>query len=167
MSVRDHSIAEDGTSHTPKLNPRFVPGPAPLGTFVRGIGLSKRSASEWVAPISQHADVVVCDVGGAPSPVGVVKALSIVQSRAYLERRATQLLAPLTKVPGNWRLVTIDFGAQAHLHECEFLLCFAFEAAHTELSITSPYAEIGFALIVPAAKDPLFILTIKTAIGLS
>jgi hypothetical protein len=84
-------------------NPRRVPVPAPLGTFVRGIGLGGRSREEWVAPISQDADVVVSDVGGAPSPVGVAKALSIVQSRAYLERRAIQLLIPWTKESGSWR----------------------------------------------------------------
>jgi len=44
-------------------------------------------------------------------------------------------------------------------------MCFAFEAACSTLSITSPYAEVGFALMAPAAEDPLFILTIKTAVG--
>ena len=148
-----------------RLSHRRAPAPAPLGAFVRGAELGGDSRVEWVAPITQHTDVVVSDVDGVPSSIGIAKALSIVQSRAYLERRAVQLLVPLTKEPGSWQLVTLDFGAQAHLHACEFLMCFAFEAMSCELSITSPYAEVGFALMAPAAEDPLFILTIKTAVG--
>jgi hypothetical protein len=152
-------------SRGPQLEPRRVPAPAPLGAFVRGSKLGGDSPGEWVASITQHTDVVVGDADGKPSPIGIAKALSIVQSRTYLEPRAVQLLVPLTKEPGNWRLVTLDFGAQAHLHECEFVMCFAFEATYSELSITSPYVEVGFALTAPAADDPLFILTIKTAVG--
>jgi len=149
----------------PGSDPRCIPGPAHFGTFVMGTGDDGSWRGEWVAPITQYTDVVVSDVEGAPSRVGVQKAISIVQSRSYLERRAIQLLIPLTKEPGSWRLVTIDFGAQARLHECEFLMCFAFEAACNALSITSPYAEVGFALMPSVDQDPLFILTIKTAVG--
>ncbi|MEP6875283.1 MAG: hypothetical protein ABI887_13045 [Burkholderiales bacterium] len=120
-----------------------------------------------MASITPHADVVVSDVNGTPSPVGVAKALSIVQSRVYLERRAIQLLAVSTKEPGAWRLVTIDFGSQALSHNCEFLMCFAFEPSNSVLSMTSTYAEIGFALTAAPAEGPLFILTVKTAAGLA
>ncbi len=167
MAVQDHPGADHDTGRALTSHPHGVPGPAPFGTFVRGIGLDKHRGAEWVAPISAHADVIVGDADGAPSPIGVAKALSIVQSRAYLQRRAVQLLIPLTRDAGSWRLVTIDFGAQARLHACEFLMCFAFEATHSELSITSPYAEIGFALTVSATDDPLFVLTVKTASGFS
>ncbi|MEO7128596.1 MAG: hypothetical protein ABI040_06995 [Rhodoferax sp.] len=76
-----------------------------------------------------------------------------------------QLLLPFTKEAGNWKLVTLDFGAQAVLLECEFLMCFAFQACSGELSITSPYVEIGFALVTSIAPDPLFVLSVKTAVG--
>ena len=152
-------------SRAPRLIHRRVPAPAPLGAFVRGAELGRDLRAEWIATITQHTDIVVSDADGAPNPIGIAKALSIVQSCAYLERQAVQLLVPLTKEPGSWRLVTLDFGSQARLHECEFLMCFAFEAAYSALSITSPYAEIGFALIAPADDDPLFILTVKTAVG--
>jgi len=152
-------------SRAPRPSHCCVAGPASLGTFVRGIELGRGSREEWVASVTQNTDVVVSDADGVPSPIGIAKAHSIVQSRAYLERRAVHLLAPLTNEPGNWRLVTLDFGTQARLHECEFLMCFAFEASHSQLSITSPYAEIGFALMAPAAEEPLFVLTVKTAVG--
>ncbi len=129
--------------------------------------LPDSSRTVWVAPVTRQTDVVVSDMRGAPSPVDVAKALSVVQSRFYLERRAIQLLVPLTKEPGVWRLVTIDFGLQAHRHGCEFLMCFAFEASTSMLSIKSPYAEIGFKLSIAPADDPLFILTVKTTVGLS
>ena len=153
-------------SRAPRRGRCRVPGPAPLGAFVRNDELGCDSRGEWVASVTQHTDVVVGDADGTPSPLGIAKALSIIQSRAYLERRAVQLLAALTKEPGSWRLVTLDFGAQALIHRCEFLMCFAFEASHSELSITSPYAEIGFALLPQAPGDPLFLLTVKTAVGL-
>lgn len=154
-------------SNAPVSHLRCIPGPAPLGAFVMGIGVPGSARGEWVAPITPHTDVVVSDVNGSPSPIGVAKALSIVQSRVYLERRAIQLLAVSTEEPGAWRLVTIDFGSQAQSHNCEFLMCFAFEPSNSVLSITSPYAEIGFALIADPAEDPLFILTVKTAVGLA
>jgi hypothetical protein len=72
----------------PGPNPRCSPGPARFGTFVMGTGNDGSWRGEWVAPITQYTDVVVSDVEGAPSRVGVQKAISIVQSRSYLERRA-------------------------------------------------------------------------------
>jgi len=76
--------------------------------------------------LADSTKVVVPDVQGAPSSLALEKAVSIVQSRAYLERRALQLLVPFTKDRGDWRLVTLDFGVEAQRHECEFLMCFAF-----------------------------------------
>jgi len=46
-------------------------------------------------------------------------------------------------------------------------MCFALEPSESELSITSPYAEIGFALLTYSPDDPLFVLTIKSAVGFS
>lgn len=130
-------------------------------------GVANPPRGEWIAQLTQRSDVVVSDVDGSPSPIGVAKALSIIQSLTYLERRTIQLLVPLTKESGVWWLVTLDFGLQAQNHESEFLMCFAFEASNSMLSSKSPYAEIGFSLTVARGEDPLFILTVNTAVGLS
>jgi hypothetical protein len=142
-----------------------VRGPATLGEFV----LTNRSAAcprdEWIAVLADSTEVVVPGLQGAPSPLAIEKAVSIVQSRAYLEKRALQLLVPFTKDQGDWRLVTLDFGVEAQRQECEFLMCFAFQVASGKLSVTRPYVEIGFSLPVPMDADPVFILMVITAVG--
>lgn len=145
---------------------RRVPGPATLGEFVLSNGLGGRPRDEWMATLADFTEVVVGDIRGGPSQVGIEKAVSIIQSRSYLERRALQLLAPFTKEDGRWQLVTLDFGAEARRHEFEFLMCFAFQIPNCELSIHSPNAEVGFALFRREAAEPVFILTVRTAVGL-
>jgi hypothetical protein len=70
--------------------PRCVRGPATLGEFV----LTNRPAAcprdEWIAVLADSTEVVVPGLQGAPSPLAVERAVSIVQSRAYLEKRALQ-----------------------------------------------------------------------------
>ncbi|MEO8057925.1 MAG: hypothetical protein ABI671_06335 [Burkholderiales bacterium] len=148
---------------------RRVPGPATLGEFVlsnsRG-GCPGEECEEWMATLADLTEVVVSDFRGSPSQVGIEKALSIVQSRGYLERRALQLLTPFTKEDGRWRLVTLDFGLDAGRHECEFLMCFAFQRPNCELSITSPCVEVGFDLLGREVSEPVFVLTVKSAVGL-
>ncbi|MEO8524553.1 MAG: hypothetical protein ABI460_07540, partial [Caldimonas sp.] len=129
-------------------------GPATLGDFVPSNRANDFSCREWVATLADRTTVVVNDWRDSPSVVGVEKAVSIVQSRAYLEHRARRLLVPFTEEAGSWRLVTIDFGTDARRQGCEFLMCFAFRATNSVLSITSPSVEIGFALPLPAAMDP-------------
>lgn len=120
--------------------------------------------------LPDNTEIVVADVAGKPSPIGIEKAIAIVQSRAYLEARARQLLVPLGKRDGEWRMVAIDFGNEALHHDCEFLMCFAFQAAKADLAATSPYVEVGFALPVRLSVSPgcspMFILTIQTTVGL-
>ena len=53
----------------------------------------------------------------------------------------------------------------ARSHECEFLMCFALQVGSGELSVTSPYVEIGFSLPVPTDEDPAFVRTVGTAAG--
>lgn len=118
-----------------------------------------------MATLADSIEVVVSDFRGGPSPAGIEKAVSIVESRGYLECRALQLLVPLTKEDGRWRLVTLDFGAEAGRHGCEFLMCFAFQAPHCELSVTRPYVEVGFALCSREVAEPIFILAVTTAVG--
>lgn len=72
---------------------------------------------------------------------------------------------PFTRDEGDWRLVTLDFGVEAQRHECEFLMCFAFQVGSGVLSVTGPYVEIGFSLPVPTDEDPVFVLTVRTAVG--
>lgn len=125
---------------------------------------------EWMAVFPDNTEIVVADVEGKPSPMGIEKAIVIVQGRAYLEARARQLLVPLGQEDGEWRLVAIDFGIEAQHHDCEFLMCFAFQATKTDLVDTSPYVEVGFALPVRLSVSPgfspMFILTIQTTAGL-
>ena len=71
---------------------------------------------ECMLVLADLTEVAVADSNGAPNPVGVERALSIVQSRSHLEGRARQLLVPFTKDEGDWRLVTIDFGVEARRH---------------------------------------------------
>jgi hypothetical protein len=145
---------------------RCVPGPATLGEFRLRDDLHDRICDHWMATLADFTEVVVSDFRGAPSQVGIEKAVSVVQSLGYLKPRALQLLVPFTKEAGAWRLVTLDFGAEARCHECEFLMCFAFQAPNSQLTITSPYIEIGFALLRSEASEPLFSLTVKSACGL-
>jgi hypothetical protein len=144
-------------------NHRCVPGPAILGEFVfiNRIGACPRR--EWMAVLADSAEVVVPDAEGEPSSLAIEKAISIVQSRAYFEKRALQLLAPFTRDDGSWRLVTLDFGLEAQHHGCEFLMCFAFQPVSAKLSITGRYVEIGFSLLVPTGGDCVFVLTVRTA----
>ncbi|MDB5859309.1 MAG: hypothetical protein JWQ76_2998 [Ramlibacter sp.] len=125
-----------------------------------------RICADWIAPLADFAEVVVSDFRGAPSQVDTEKAAAVVQSLGYLEPRALQLLVPFTREAGSWRLVTLDFGAEARRHDCEFLMCFAFQTPDSQLSVTSPYAEIGVALLRSEVSEPLFILTVKSACGL-
>lgn len=133
--------------------------------------LDKPPRDEWMAVLPDSTEIVVADVEGKPSSIGIERAISIVQSRAYLEARARQLLVPLGKGDGEWRLVAIDFGIEAQHHDCEFLMCFAFQATKADLSATSPYVEVGFALpvrlSVSPSYSPMFILTIQAATGLA
>jgi hypothetical protein len=149
----------------PTANGHRVRGPATLGDFVASERADASPHREWIATLADLTTVVVSDCYDSPSVVGIEKAVAIVQSRAYLENRARRLLLPFTREGGSWRLVTIDFGAEARRHGCEFLMGFAFRATNGVLSITSPTVEIGFALPAPAAMDPIFVLTVVTAVA--
>lgn len=102
-----------------------VRGPATLGDFVPSNRANDFRRREWVATLADRTTVVVNDWCDSPSVVGVEKAVSIVQSRAYLEHRARRLLLPFTKEAGSWRLETIDCGTEARRRGYEFLMCFA------------------------------------------
>lgn len=121
----------------------------------------------WMAVLPDGTEVVVADVEGKPSSIGIDKAISIVQSRTYLEARARQLVLPLIKEDGEWRVVAIDFGVKAQHHDCEFLMCFAFQATKADVGAPSPYVEIGFTLPVQSRDARIFILTVETTIGLA
>ena len=49
--------------------------------------------------------------------------------------------------------MTLFFGLEAQHHACEFLTCFALQPVNGELSITSPYLEVGFSLPLPTGDD--------------
>jgi hypothetical protein len=136
-------------------------GPATLGDFVPSSRADVFPYREWVATLADRTTVVVSDWCAAPSPLGIEKAVSIVQSRAYLEHRARRLL-PFAKAE-RWRLASIDFGTKARGHGCEFLMRFAGPNTSAFPSITSPSVEIGFALPSPTAMDPVFVLTVVAA----
>ncbi|VTU15179.1 hypothetical protein SRS16CHR_01395 [Variovorax sp. SRS16] len=122
---------------------------------------------QWMTRLADDTEIVVAADGNGPSPLGIDKAIAIVQSRFYLEPRAIQLIAPFLKGRGSWRLLTIDFGVEALRHASEFLMCFAFVAANTTLCGTSPYFEVGFALPKQRPlEDPVFLLTVKTIVGI-
>lgn len=127
--------------------------------------LGAQPHDEWMAVLSDLTEIVVADAGGEPCSIGVEKAVSVLQSRTYLEARARRLLESLGRRDGEWRLVTIDFGLEAQRHDCEFLMCFAFQATKSDLVESSPYVEVGFALSMRAAVDLMFILTIRTVAG--
>jgi hypothetical protein len=129
--------------------------------------IGKSPDDEWMAVLPDSTKIVVADVEGKPSPIGIEKAVSIVQSRAYLEARARQLLLPLIPKDGQWRVVAIDFGIEAQHHDCEFLMCFALQATKADIGTASPYIEVGFALPMQSSIAPMFILMIETAIGLA
>jgi hypothetical protein len=153
----DNALASPGS--------RRVQGPVTLGDFVRCDRSNVVGLPEWLATLADGTTVVIGDRCGAPSALDVEKAVSIVQSRAYLESRARRLLLPFTREEGSWRLVTIDFGAAARLQACEFLMAFDSCAQGSALSITSLHVEIGFALPLPVAEDPIFVLRVATAAG--
>jgi hypothetical protein len=142
-----------------------VQGPATLGDFVARDNGDDFPYREWVATLADHTNVVVSDWCAAPSPLGVEKAVSIVQSRAYLEHRARLLLPLFGKQTGSWRRATIDFASAARRHRCEFLMCFAVQDTRGVLSNTSPSVEVGFALPAPGAMEPVFVLTVATVVG--
>ncbi|GAB7542574.1 hypothetical protein [Cupriavidus sp. 8B] len=158
--------ATKSSSHPmPATEPRGEMGFATPGEFslINRFGATPRD--EWMAVLSDLTEVVVVDVHGMPSSLGIEKAASIVQNRACLEALARQLLIPLTRDDGDWHLNVIDFGVEAQRHDCEFLMCFSFRAANPDLSVTSPFAEVGFALHKQSLADPIFMLTVRTALG--
>ena len=140
------------------------------GGFLPIQRLDTPARHEWMATLPDGTEVVVADMEGKPNRRGIEKAIATVQSRACLEARARQLLVPLGKENGEWRLVAIDFGLDAQRHDCEFLMCFAFQATQCDLADTSPYVEVGFALparlTVSAGYSPMFILTIQMTTGI-
>ena len=140
------------------------------GAFLPIHRLDTPPHDEWMAVLLDGTEIVVADVEGKPSPLGIEKAVAIVQSRAYLESRARHLLAPFGKEKGEWRLLAIDFGIETLHHDCEFLMCFAFQTTQSDLAATDPYVEVGFALpvrrSVSAGHSSMFVLTVQTAAGL-
>ncbi len=156
---------ESGSHPMPASEPRGQMGFATPGEFslVNRLGATPRD--EWMAVLSELTEVIVVDLHGMPSSLGIAKAASIAQNRGYLEARARQLLISLTKDEGDWHLRGIDFGVEDQRHDCEFLMCFAFQAANPDLSVTSPFAEVGFALHRQSHADPIFMLTIRATLG--
>jgi hypothetical protein len=148
-------------------NVRRVQGPATLADFVARNRPDVGALREWTATLADLTTAVVSDHYDVPSAAHIEKAVSIVQSRAYLEPRARRLLLPFTKEDGSWRLETLDFGVTARWYGCEFLMSFAFRATNGLLSITSPYVENGFAVQSSAAIDPMFVLTVVRVVGFS
>ena len=142
---------------------------ATLGEFARVDPLEGGACrDEWMAVLPDSTEIVIADLNGAPSSLGIAKALSIVQSRAYLERRAQQLIERFEKPANGWRLLTIDFGVESQLHGSEFLMCFARRGRETtNSSRASPYIEIGFVLQRPVGPEPVFELSIRSVSGLS
>lgn len=127
--------------------------------------MSRMSATaphnEWMAILPDEIEIVVSEDANRPNALGVAKAVSVVQSRSYLGKRAVQLIAPFLRAEGAWRLLTIDFGAEARRHDAEFLMCFAFVAADAELSSSCPYFEVGFSLSqVQEENEPVFSLAV-------
>jgi hypothetical protein len=160
--MENHSRA--ATQPTPEHKRRAA---TKLGEFVRVSRLFASGPSEeWMTKLPDGTEVVVPASAGGPSPLGVEKAVAIVQSRWYLEKRAIQLIAPFRRGEGGWQLLTIDFGAEARRRDSEFLMCFAFMAANTTVSIASPYFEVGFALPErQQTEEPVFELTVKAVVG--
>lgn len=161
MTFNAGSVATGGAGHTRRF-------PTQLGEFVRVSRMSAMAPhDEWMAILSDNTEIVVSEDGDSPDVLGVAKAVSVVQSRSYLGKRALQLIAPFLRGKGSWRLLTIDFGAEARRYESEFLMCFAFVAANTALSSTSPYFEVGFVrLKTSEEEEPLFSLTVKAIAGI-
>jgi hypothetical protein len=165
VNALERSPSGTAMPRMPTPSCRRVHGPATLGDFVasdRGDAFPYR---EWVATPADRTSVVVSDWCAAPSALDIEKAVSIVQSRAYLEHRARLLLPLFGEQTGSWRLATIDFASAARRHRCEFLMCFCVQDTSGALSITSPSVEIGFALPAPGAMDPVFVLTVATVVG--
>jgi hypothetical protein len=162
--VPETSPSSTATPGARARNRHQVRGPATLGDFVATDRADAFPYREWVATLANRTNVVVSDWCAAPSPLGIEKAVSIVQSRAYLENRARLLLLPFGKETASWRLATIDFASAARRHRCEFRMCFAVQDTSGVLSMTSPSVEIGFALPAPGATDPVFVLTVVTVV---
>jgi hypothetical protein len=117
-----------------------------------------------MATLSDGTEIIVGDDRGAPSGLGVAKAVSVVQSRAYLEQRARQLL--IARVGRQaWRHEAIDFGTEAARQTCEFLMCFVADASGATTSGGKLYVEVGFSLDLPLAEDPQFRLTVTAILN--
>ena len=147
-----------------------LPHATVIGDFIRIRRMSSMAPhDEWMATLPDATEVVVDDdEEGRPDAADIEKAISVVQCRAYLGKRAVQLIAPFLPGDGKWRLLTIDFGAEARRYESEFLMCFAFVPVNSTLSRASPYFEVGFSLATGArAEDaPTFNVTVKAIVGI-
>lgn len=160
------SRSERWTMSSTDSNPNDPTMPAFASEFVpiRRLGVPPRD--EWSTTLHDNTEIIVLGAGDRPCPVGVAKAVSIVQSRTYLEAQARRLLVPLTRQDGEWRLARIDFGLEAQHLDCEFLMCFTFQKRIGDLNAVGPYVEVGFALPAGSRVSQVFTLVIQTAIGL-
>lgn len=133
-----------------------------LGEFVRVSRMSATAPhSEWMAVLPDGTEIVVSEEADRPDALGVAKAVSVIQNRSYLGKRAMQLIATLSSIAGAWRLLTIDFGAEAQRHGAEFLMCFAFVESDADLSSSCPYFEVGFSPFpVKKENESVFSLTV-------
>jgi hypothetical protein len=146
----------------PTRKPHWSIGPEPPCDLLLARRFERSASGDWIAILTDESELVVPDAHGAPDQPAVAKAAAILQSRAYLQGRALQLVSHLVREEGAWQLVTLDFGAMAQGAGCEFLMCFAFQASGQALSVGSPYAEVGFALFNQSGRDPVFTLMSKT-----
>ncbi|MDB5875306.1 MAG: hypothetical protein JWQ07_4748 [Ramlibacter sp.] len=147
---------------TRTVNALGVVGPTFLRTSLPESAFERTSIGEWIARLRDSPEVVVPDTDGRPDATCVAKAASILRSRMYLQQRALELLHPLAHADGDWRLVTLDFGAAAQRARCEFLMCFAFQLQGQALSIDSPYAEVSSELLPQGSDRPSFMLMLRT-----
>ncbi|WP_213954752.1 MULTISPECIES: hypothetical protein [unclassified Variovorax] len=161
MTLHTRTVATEGAAQARRF-------PTQLGEFVRVSRLSAMAPhDEWKATLADQTEIMVPEEGDRPNPLGVAKAIAVVQSRAYLGGRAVQLIAPFLRGEGAWRLLTIDFGVEARRYESEFLMCFAFVAANTRLSSSSPYFVVGFSQSKASEEgEPVFSLTVKAIAGI-
>jgi hypothetical protein len=151
-----------------RSQPSQVPKYATLGEFSQIDRLEEDGQpGEWMAVLADSTEVVVADLNGAPSSTGIAKAIAIVQSRAYLEQRARQLIQRFETSGHAWRLLTIDFGIETVAHGSEFLMCFARDVPGVSgPTDAGPYIEIAFTLQRPIGQDPLFDLSVHFVSGL-
>ena len=99
---------------------------------------------EWHSSQPLGPEVLVRGSASGPSISDIERANVVLQNLTALEQRAIHLLEGFMKDAGTWETNAINCGVEAERMQCDFLLCFSFEATRDPWEYGYTYFNVGF-----------------------